>query len=310
VSRVAVVGAGAMGGLWAGLIGSAGHEVTIVDPSVELIEAVQVHGLRVSEPDGAVRATHPQAVREAGDAGPSDVVFVFVKGPHTPAVAERVHALMHPGTIVATLQNGWGNADVLAERVPPERIVIGVTFHSATIESPGRIHHGGSGPSTIGPYLDAGGADGAEQVAMIMREAGLECTVSADVKTAVWMKLVHNSACLPVSALTGLLTPQLVEPGPWRDLIDELAREAVVVARGLGYDIDADERIEHIHRVLGSAGAGVPSMLADVRARRATEIETINGAVARESRAQGRTAPLHEAMVALVHGVERAWRDS
>jgi 2-dehydropantoate 2-reductase len=299
-----------MGGLWAGLIGSAGHDVTIIDPSTDLIASVREHGLRISESDGTTATTHPKAVRHPVDAGPSDVVFVFVKGPHTAAVADRIEALMDDGTIVTSLQNGWGNADVLAQRVPPERIVIGVTFHSATIESPGRILHGGSGPTTMGPYLDGAGTDDAERVAGIMRGAGFDCSVRTDVKRAIWMKLVHNAACLPVSAMTGLRAAQLVEAGPWRDLIDELAREAVAVARGLGYDIDADERIEHIHRVLGSAGAGVPSMLADARARRATEIETINGAVVGEAARVGVVAPLNEAMVAMVRGMERAWNEA
>ena len=138
-------------------------------------------------------------------------------------------------------------------------------------------------------------------------EASKTGASAADVKRAIWMKLVHNAACLPLSALTGLRAAQLVEPGPWRDLMDGLAREAVAVARGLGYVIEAEERIEHIHRVLGSAGAGVPSMLADARARRATEIETINGAVVREAARVGVATPLNEAMVAMVHGMERAW---
>jgi 2-dehydropantoate 2-reductase len=112
-----------------------------------------------------------------------------------------------------------------------------------------------------------------------------------------------------VSALTGLRAAELVEQGPWRDLIDELAREAVGVARSAGYEIDETERVEHIHRVLGSAGMGVPSMLADVRARRATEIGTINGAIVDEARRVGRSAPLNEAMVALVRGLERSWQD-
>jgi 2-dehydropantoate 2-reductase len=310
MSRVAVIGAGAMGGLWAARLGLAGHDVTVVDPSTEVIESVRAEGLRLLEPDGTLLTTHPRAALSPDEADVSDIVFIFVKGPHTASVAERIGPLLHEGTVVASLQNGWGNADHVARHVPPERIVIGVTFQSATVESPGRIRHGGSGPSTVGPYLDDGATDGAAQVSTAMAEAGFECAVRPDVKTAVWSKLVHNAACLPVSALTGLLAAQLVEPGAWRDVIDALAREAVRVARGLGYDIDAEERIEHIHRVLGAAGSGVPSMLADVRARRATEIETINGAIVREASRIGEAVPLNEAMVAMLHGMERAWRDA
>ncbi len=143
-----------------------------------------------------------------------------------------------------------------------------------------------------------------------MTSANFECIVTSEVKTAIWSKLVHNAAALPVSALTDLRTAPLVEPSPWRDLLDGIAREAVEVARALGYQIDADERIAHIHKVLGAAGMGVPSMLADVHARRQTEIATVNGAVVGQGRSAGIEVPLNEAMVALVEGLQRAWRDS
>jgi 2-dehydropantoate 2-reductase len=296
-----------MGGLWAAKLSGAGHDVVIVDVSVDLIEAVRAQGLRLLENDAPEQTCRVAATTDPQEAGRQDVVFVFVKGYHTEAAAVSLAPLVGDDTTVATLQNGWGNADVLAEHVPPERLVVGVTYQAATVEAPGRIRHPGSGPSHVGPYRDGDGLAHAERVAALMTAAEFETEATAEVKTAIWRKLIHNAACLPVSALTGLRTAPLVEPGPVRDLIDDLAREAVAVAVASGHAIDADERIERIHAVLAAAGMGVPSMLADAEAHRQTEIDTINGAVVRAARDVGVSVPLNTAMVALVRGLERSW---
>jgi 2-dehydropantoate 2-reductase len=307
VTRVAVVGGGAMGGVWAGAIAEVGHDVTIVDVAQVLVDAIGRSGMTVEE-DGQrdIHAT-PAATTDPVEAGHQDVVFVFVKGPHTAAAASSLAPLVGPGTMVTSLQNGWGNADVLAQSVEPDQLVVGVTYESARIVDHGRVRRTGRGPTWLGPYREGASDAGAHAVATVMRSAGFEASVSPDVRTDVWKKLVHNASCLPVAALTGLHTSELVEPGLVCDLVDALASEAVAVARALGYDIDPRERIERIHAVLSASGMGVPSMLADVRGRRATEIGTINGAVVRAGRGAGVAVPLNEAMVSLVQGLERSW---
>jgi 2-dehydropantoate 2-reductase len=295
-----------MGGAFAAALSRAGRPVAIVDPAAEVRNAIAANGLHVVTPDGEL-VEHVTAVAHPSELDHASVVLVFVKAAHTEAAADSLAPIVGPDTIVATLQNGWGNADVLARHVPAERLEIGVTYHSATVDAPGRIRHTGRGPTFIGPYLDGGSLDAATDVADVLRDAGMEVTVTDAVKTEIWRKLVLNVATLPVSGLTRLRAGQVGQPGPLRDLVDALATEAVGVARLLGYDIDADERIERIHEVLERAGAGKASMLQDVEARRLTEIDTINGAVARAARQAGTRAPLSEAMAALVHGLESSW---
>ncbi len=304
---VAVVGAGAMGGAWAGRLAAAGLDVAVVDVSEALIEAIRADGLVVDTGPGVTASARVSASTDPRDVGPCDVVFVFVKGPHTRSAAERLGPMVGPATIVASLQNGWGNADTLAEYVDPERIVVGVTYEGATITGPGRVNNAGHGPTSLGPYVDGRSTSGAALVAEIMERAGFECHVSAAVRIDIWRKLVHNACCLPVAALTDLRTSELVEPGAIRDLVDALAAEAVAAARAAGHPIELDERLDRIHAVLRSSGMGIASMLADVHAKRRTEIDTINGAVVRAATTHGVPVPLNEAMVALVQGLERSW---
>jgi 2-dehydropantoate 2-reductase len=307
---IVILGGGAMGGAFGAALSVAGRPVAIVDPSSDVRNALSADGLQVSTPDGDLRA-QVTAVAHPSELPPALVVLVFVKAAHTAGAADSLAPIIGPETVVATLQNGWGNADVLARRVPPERLVVGVTYHSATVDAPGRIRHTGRGPTFVGPYVDGGSLDPANHVAEVLRATAMEVTVTDAVKTEIWRKLVLNAATLPVSALTGLRAGQVGRPGAVRDLVDQLAAETTMVARLLGHDIDAAERIARIHEVLERAGEGKASMLQDVEARRLTEIETVNGAVARAAREAGSRAPLSEAMTALVHGLESSWeRDS
>ena len=280
---VAVVGGtGAMGGLWAGRLAAAGRRVAIVGRDGAAIGGIARDGLRV-ERDGESELSRPVTTVDPATLGPADVVFVWVKGPQTAAAAELLRPMVGPATTVVTLQNGMGNADTLAGVVDPEQIVIGITYDGATLRGPGHVVHTGRGPAYVGPYRPGGSMARAEAVDALLRAAGFESQATPAVATDIWRKLIHTASCLPVAALTDLPNGELVEPGPVRDLMDSLAREATAAARANGHDIDPDERIERIHTVLGRAPAGIVSMLADVRARRPTEIATINGAVVRVS---------------------------
>lgn len=304
--KVAVIGAGAMGGALAAEAARAGHDVTVVDVAPDLVAHIRTHGITVDDADSSV--TVPvAATTDPAEAGPADVAIVFVKAPHTAGAAASLVPLIGPDTAIATLQNGWGNADVLAGHLPADRLVIGVTYQSCTTIGDGHVLHSGRGPTTVGPYEPDGDLGRARKVAGLLDDAGWTAEATAGVRTEIWKKLVLNAATLPTAALAGLPAGALGRPTPLLDLVDALAEEAVAVAGALGLEIDAAERIERIHAVLDGAGKGKASMLQDVEARRATEIETVNGAVVRAGDAHAVPVPLNRAMVALVGGLERSW---
>ncbi len=303
--QVVVVGGGAMGGAFAAAIAESGRTTTIVDVSPEVLSAVARDGLRITTADGE-RTVPITATDDAASIGPADIVLIFVKAAHTRSAAGMLAPLMGPDTVVVSLQNGWGNADILAEVVPAAQLAVGVTYHSATVVEPGHVRHTGRGPTFVGPYRDGDSLAGAQRVAAVLQAAGLDVTATTAVKTEIWKKLVLNAATLPTSSLTGSVTGRLGGPG-LLEVIDELARETVRVARAQGYDIDETERIERIHAVIANGGAGRSSMLQDVQAERLTEIDTICGAVVRAADGHSLAVPLNRAMVGLVHALERSW---
>jgi 2-dehydropantoate 2-reductase len=310
--KIAVIGGGAMGSVWAVHLSRAGHEVSIVEVSSAVVEAINARGLvllTAPREDAEVEAqAWPQAASETEQIGQVDVAFFFVKAHHMPAAIELARSLVEDTTTVVSLQNGWGNADLLASSFPAEQIVIGVTYHSATVVAAGLVAHPGRGPTFLGPYEADGSLQRAERIAALLQEAGLEASARADVRTEIWKKLILNAATLPTSALTGLPAGRLVETDLMLELVAAVTAEAVRVAQALGYQIEYAERFERICAVLSGAGAARSSMLQDVLARRKTEIEVINGAVVRAAERLGLEVPLNRALVALMSGLERSWQ--
>jgi 2-dehydropantoate 2-reductase len=302
--RTTVVGGGAMGSIFAAALAPQ-CDVTVLDVSDEVVSAVNTRGVRVSVGDGTA-AVPVRATTDPGEAI-GDVVIVFVKAHHTPSVARTLGNHLAAGATVVSLQNGWGNADILASTVPPEQLVVGVTYHSCTTLAPGHVAHTGQGPTFVGPYLQDAAMDRAASIAALLAAAGFETAATSETRTEIWKKLVLNAATLPVAALTRLTAGGVADcPGPLA-LADDLAREAVAAGRALGLALDLEERLERIHAVLAAAGPGKPSMLQDVLAQRKTEIEVVSGAVVAAARGGGLAAPLNTAMVSLIHGLERSW---
>ena len=303
-----VGGGGAMGGVWASRLSAAGHQVGILDVSPEALEVINRDGLIIEQKDGETTTTRLMATADPADLGVADTVVFFTKAHHTPAAAELARPLVDDRTTVVSLQNGWGNSDVLASFFAPQQIVMGVTYHSATVRAPGRVAHTAANRTFVGPYADGAPLDRANAVAGAMSAASIETTVTPAITTEVWKKLILNCATLPTSALTRLMSGELGKPGPLLDLLDDLTTEAVTVAQARGLDIGREERIETIHALLARAGAGKASMLQDVEAQRKTEREVINDAVIRQGNRLGVAVPINRAMVALIGGLERSWR--
>lgn len=305
--NVLVVGGGAMGCLFAAEIARSGSNVTVLEAAGPIMAALNGRGVQLVR-DGDTVATEVRAIGDPGEAGEVDVAFVFVKAQHTAAVASQAAGYLSETTTVASLQNGWGNADALAQVIPADQLVCGVTYHSCTVLEPGQVAHTACGPTFIGPYLASGEMSRAGAVAGLLAGAGFEVTATPDVHTEIWKKLVLNAATLPVAALTGLCTGALGSHAEALSLVDTLTAEAVAVGRARKLDVSFEERVSRIHTALAGGGSGRASMLQDVQARRKTEVEVINGAIVRAAADLGLAVPLNEAMVALIHGLEESWR--
>jgi 2-dehydropantoate 2-reductase len=299
--KIAVVGAGAMGSIFGARFHQAEHETVLVDVAQSLVDTINADGVTVVRGDDET-VTRVPATTDPAAVGPVDIVVFFTKCYHTSSAAEGARPLVGPDTVIASLQNGWGNGDVLAAAYPPEQVVVGVTYNSGLLQGPGRVLHPAEQPTLVGSFSDGG--DGAARLAEALESAGLTTTVASPVRPEIWKKLILNAATLPASALTGMTAGALGTSKDMLDLVSETTREAVAVAQALGYDIDFDERIGTILGLVEKAGPTKASMLQDVEAGRRTEIDVINGAVVKAADEVGVAVPINRALMQLIKGWE------
>jgi 2-dehydropantoate 2-reductase len=266
------------------------------------VEKLNADGVTIVRGDDRT-TTSVTATTDPGSVGPVDAVVFFVKCYHTASATELARPLVGAETVVASLQNGWGNGDVLAAAFPPEQVVVGVTYNSGLSVDLGVVMHPADQPTFVGAFAD-GDTGRAERLAEALERAGLATTVTSPVQPEIWKKLILNAATLPPAALAGMNAGALGGHEQMRGLIADTAREATAVAQALGYPIDAQERVETILALLERAGPTKASMLQDFEAGRRTEVDVINGAVVKAADEQDVPVPLNRAFVALVKGWE------
>ncbi|SMC21499.1 ketopantoate reductase [Desulfacinum hydrothermale DSM 13146] len=305
--RVLVVGAGAMGCLLGARFFQAGAQVLLLDVDQAHVAAICERGLELQELNGDRRKVYLRAscVRE-DPGGPADLVLVMLKSYATARALDLVFPdAMGPQTLFLSLQNGLGNGEILAELVGREKVLVGVTAQGATKEGPGRIRHGGEGPTFFGA-LSGRRPDTVQAVLALFQEAGLEATYREDIQVLIWEKLLVNVGINAVTALCGIPNGAIADLEPARSVCEAAVREAAAVAQAEGIPVSEDG----VHKVLTVAratAANRSSMRQDVEAGRRTEIDAINGAVVRLAGQHGLAVPVNWALTQLVKVKEQSY---
>jgi 2-dehydropantoate 2-reductase len=301
--RVAIVGPGAIGSVYAAGLVEAGVDVTLIASNQQFADQLSSDGLVIIGPGGE-RTLAVAATADAATVGHVDLLLVLVKCYSTAAAMQAALPMLGPDTIVASLQNGWGNGDVLAAHVPPERLIVGLTYHGATVLSPGRVHHTIAGPTRLGP-LDDRAMRAAERVGAMLADAGFEVEVRPDIRRQMWRKLALNTSDLAVASLTGLTAEGTANDPPYA-VVEALARETLTLGNAMGFELDVDAEVADLRQILIDAGDGKASMLQDIERGRRTEVDVIYGAVVRLSKQLGVPTPINSVMYDLIRGFERA----
>jgi 2-dehydropantoate 2-reductase len=303
--RICVVGCGAVGSLFAANLAQLGDvEVWAYDLAEEHVDAINRDGLRLS---GAGEVLgRPRATSDAGELPPCDFGVVATKAMQTSAaIAATAHAFA--GGSVATVQNGLGNEEAIAEHV--ERVIRGTTFPAGKIVAPGHVQWDVKGDTTFGPFEpQPAAADEIERLADACTRAGMPTSAVEDARGPQWRKVIFNASTNPIGALTGLTHGRVCEDPALRALVTGLVDEgkAVAAAQGIELDADPEELIDHAARP-DVAYDHKASMLQDVEARRLTEIDYLNGGIVRFGEGHGVATPHNRAIWALVKGLERSW---
>lgn len=298
--KIAVIGAGAMGSLFGAYLHSGGNEVTLVDVWADHVENINRNGLVVYREDGPATFRVP-AVTDPGALGVMDLVIIFVKSYHTADAVRNAKNLFADGTLVLTLQNGMGNAEVITSEAGNVTVIAGTTSHGGTVLAPGRVRHAGRGETVIGA-VSGPGSPGA--VAAEFSRCGIETRVSDNISSLLWGKLLVNVGINPLTAILGVTNGRLVEMESTLDLMGLLVEEGEAVARALGVDLPYPDALGKVRSIALATGENRSSMLQDMDYRRPTEIDHINGAVVREGKKAGVPTPYNRMVSLMIRAVE------
>lgn len=301
--KIAVVGTGAMGSVYAALLADAGNEVWAIDAWPEHVAAMNERGLHVEGASGD-RTVRLNATTSAADAGPCDLVIIATKAMHVAQAAADARDLIGADTTVLTIQNGLGSADKVADALGPERVTIGVVGgFGASMKGPGHAHHNGmelvrlgerEGPAT--PRL--------EQVAQVWRDAGFNVRTFDDIHRMIREKLICNVCFSGTCAITELTVGEVIaNDDAWR-VASGCAAEAYKVARAKNIALDFGEPVAYVRAFGEKIPNARPSMLLDLLEGRRSEIDVINGAIPVAARAVGIDTPYNDVVTALVKAKE------
>ncbi len=303
--HIVIAGAGAMGSLFGGLLAEGGLRVTLLARREAHVASIRDHGLRIVG-EGGDRHVPIGAATATDGLAPADIVFIQSKAHATQAISESVAALMAPGAIAVSFQNGLGNEEIMAQAMGRENVLGGLTSLGATLEAPGVVRSYASLPTMIGE-MDGGLSPRAEALAALMTAHGLPTAASGDILTEKWRKLMLNVAMSATSGLTGLTIGAVAGLAPLAVVARRAMDEAAAVAEACGVSLPIDTRYGVFNGIVTSGAVrNKTSMRRDIEAGRPSEVAAIYGSVIERGRAKGVPTPTLEALAALVLGLEAA----
>ena len=304
--HVVVLGAGAMGSLFGGLLAEGGLRVTLLDPWQEHINRIRQHGLKMVG-FGGDRHIPLGATFDPHDIESADFVFVQCKANFNAAAASSIQHLFRDGsdTLAISFQNGLGNEEELAEYFGADRVLGGLTAQGANIEAPGVVRNHAELPSWIGE-MTGEDSERSRELAAALSAAGLPTETSIKICEDIWRKLMANIAISAVSGITGLNIGQIFNQHLADDVSYAALDEAVAVANAAGIQLTAEESRVILGKIAGPNGTpeNKSSLRVDIENERPSEIDYINGAVVKLAQRHSIPVPVNETLVKLVHGLQ------
>lgn len=324
--KIAVIGAGAIGGLVGAKLALAGEDVSFIVRGANL-DAIATNGIRLISAEGEEQvARNVKATDRYDQAGAQDIVVLAMKAHQVEAVANEVPKLFGPETVVVTMQNGipyWyfqkhggplegttvKSVDphgVVAARIPAERVIGCVVYPASELVAPGVVKHIEGDRFPVGE-LDGTSSERVQRVSACFSEAGFKAPVLDNIRAEIWLKLWGNLTFNPISSLSHSTLVDICQYPPSRELAAAMMREAQAVAHKLGIEfrVSLDKRIAGAEKV----GKHKTSMLQDVEAGRAPEIDALVGAVVELARLTETPTPHIDTVYSLVKLLARTMED-
>ncbi|ARG69366.1 2-dehydropantoate 2-reductase [Mycobacterium kansasii] len=303
--KIAIIGCGAMGSIYAARLAAAGNDVVVIDRQQAGIEQIARHGLRVTGP--GYEQLVPLRAATTAPAEAMDLIVLAVKAADVRTAAQQALPMLGVDTSVLTVQNGLGSAETVAGVVGDRRVAVGIAsgFGAARI-APGHVRHNAMRAMRFGAYTSLP-HETVESIARAWTQAGFDTAAVTDIAAMQWEKLICNVAYSAPCALTGMTVGQVMDDPEMGTVSRAAATEAWEVARASGIAVAVTDPIAHVRAFGAAMPDAKPSALLDHETRRVSEIDVINGAVPRYGARVGGAAPVNATLTAVAKSVERQW---
>jgi len=306
--KIVVVGPGAIGCLFASHLSKLPYiDLWILDKNPSRVKYIKKHGIKVRgmskidiKPEKINITTNPKKIKK------TDLVILCVKSYQTEKAIKKVSTCISKNTYILTLQNGLNNIKTIEKILRrKDNIIAGITSHGATLLSTGRIRHAGKGPTIIGRTNKNTNINFLIKIKKIFNDAKIETEITDDIKSAIWSKLVLNSAINPVGTISFKKNGQIIKNKFLKDILCKTAEESANVAKKLDIKLIYKNPSRKVIDICKKTSNNYNSMLQDILNNRKTEIEYINGAIIKNAKKLGLEIPYNNMLYYLVKYFEK-----
>jgi 2-dehydropantoate 2-reductase len=301
-TKVAVLGAGAMGCLFGGLLAEKGMDVILIDVWKEHIDAINKNGLKM-DGYGGDRIIKIKATTDPKSLGKFDAIIIMCKATALEQALLNAKNIIGDKTVLMSFQNGIGHEAIMQKIAGIDKVLGGTTTQASNILGPGHIKNHASLPSWIGEY-EGGMSERVKDLAETFTAHGLETIASENVKKRKWMKLFALTALGPLSAIFDLNHTELYITNNQQKLARSLGKQIILetrkVAKADGVDVSEDECLEMFNKIVNSNQTNKSSMAFDILYKRKSEIEFINGSVSQIGKQHGVETPLNDLLYQMI----------
>ncbi len=300
--NITIIGSGAMGSLFGGLLAENDHKVTLIDRGKKHVQKINKNGLKITNLQNKTRKIDVKATKTTQETIKPDLAIIFVKSPDTKKAIENHLQILKPNVNILTLQNGLGNPETIAKKIPKQNIIAGTTTHGTTQKEPGHIKHAGKGPTVIGRYFTEND-EFVNDLASVLTEAGIKTDVSDNIQDIIWEKVLVNIGINPVTALARVKNGELLKSEAGTKLLEKAVKEGLQVAEAEGAKI-RDDIISHAKKIAKKTGDNKSSMLQDIEQGKKTEIEYLSGAIVKRAEKHNIPTPVNRILNNLIQLAE------
>ncbi|MGQ9718983.1 MAG: ketopantoate reductase family protein [Nitrososphaerales archaeon] len=302
--RTAIVGAGAIGGLFGGLLAENNEDVILVDNHEERADRVNHDGLKIKSVGGD-RIIKVRATNDPYEVGSVDLVIMAVKSYDTKQAVKEILPMLSHDTSILTIQNGLGNVEAISEVAGFEHVVGGLTMQASTLIGLGEVFHAGKGATIIGE-LDSRMSLRLKRIDNMLNRSDIEARISNNIIGAMWDKVIVNVGINALTALTRMKNGGLLQSAEVKEVMKRAVMEAVDVSKAAKIRIGSENPLKMTIDVASSTAMNRSSMLQDVDRGKRTEIDSLNGAIVKLGKEYGIETPINETLCALVKRLEIA----